>query len=82
VTVRSGDQLRVAFGLQGGIIDIAPGRLADVQTVHAMTVHRSHGSQFDHVTVVLPEEDSPLSTRELLYTALTRAQTRVRLNSG
>lgn len=79
VTVRSGDQLRVAFGLQGGITDIAPGRLADVQTVHAMTVHRSQGSQFDHVTVVLPEEDSPLSTRELLYTALTRAQTRVRL---
>ena len=79
VTVWSGDRLRVAFGQQGGILDFAPGRLADVQTVHAMTVHRSQGSQFDHVTVVLPEEDSPLSTRELLYTALTRAQTRVRL---
>ena len=79
ITVRSGDQLRVAFGQQGGITDFAPGRLADVQTVHAMTVHRSQGSQFDHVTVVLPEADSPLSTRELLYTALTRAQTRVRL---
>ena len=79
VTVRTGAELRVAFGQQGGIIDFAPGRLADVQTVHAMTVHRSQGSQFDHVTVVLPEEDSPLSTRELLYTALTRAQTRVRL---
>lgn len=79
VTVWTGDQLRVAFGQQGGIVDFAPGRLADVQTVHAMTVHRSQGSQFDHVTVVLPEEDSPLSTRELLYTALTRAQTRVRL---
>jgi exodeoxyribonuclease V alpha subunit len=79
VTVWSGDQLRVAFGQPGGITDFAPGRLADVQTVHAMTVHRSQGSQFDHVTVVLPEQDSPLSTRELLYTALTRAQTRVRL---
>ena len=44
-----------------------------------MTVHRSQGSQFDRVTFVLPEEDSPLSTRELLYTALTRAQTFVRL---
>ena len=75
----SGYQLRVAFGQPGGITDFAPGRLADVQTVHAMTVHRSQGSQFDHVTVVLPEHDSPLSTRELLYTALTRAQTRVRL---
>ena len=79
VTVWTGDELRVAFGQQGGITDFAPGRLADVQTVHAMTVHRSQGSQFDHVTVVLPEQDSPLSTRELLYTALTRAQTRVRL---
>lgn len=79
VTVWTGDELRVAFAQQGGITDIAPGRLADVQTVHAMTVHRSQGSQFDHVTVVLPEADSPLSTRELLYTALTRAQTRVRL---
>ena len=79
IAVWTGDQLRVAFGQRGGIVDFAPGRLADVQTVHAMTVHRSQGSQFDHVTVVLPEQDSPLSTRELLYTALTRAQTRVRL---
>jgi exodeoxyribonuclease V alpha subunit len=79
IAVWTGDQLRVAFGQRGGIVDFAPGRLADVQTVHSMTVHRSQGSQFDHVTVVLPEQDSPLSTRELLYTALTRAQTRVRL---
>ncbi len=79
VAVRVGERLRVAFGQQGRIVDYAPGRLADVQTVHAMTVHRSQGSQFDRVTVVLPEEDSPLCTRELLYTALTRAQTRVRL---
>src|SRR6476660_9201738 len=79
VAVRAGEQLRVAFSRHGRIVDYAPGRLADVQTVHAMTVHRSQGSQFDRVTVVLPEADSPLCTRELLYTALTRAQTRVRL---
>ncbi len=79
VAVLIDGQLRVAFSQHGGILDYAPGRLADVQTVHAMTVHRSQGSQFDRVTVVLPEQDSPLSTRELLYTALTRAQTRVRL---
>ncbi|HEY5878451.1 MAG TPA: exodeoxyribonuclease V subunit alpha [Nakamurella sp.] len=79
VAVLAGDRLRVAFSQQGRIVDYAPGRLADVQTVHAMTVHRSQGSQFDRVTVVLPEEDSPLCTRELLYTALTRAQTRVQL---
>ena len=57
----------------------APRRLAEVQTVHAMTVHRSQGSQFDRVTFVLPPEDSPLLTRELLYTALTRAREFVRL---
>ena len=79
VAVLTGEQLRVAFSQHGRIVDYAPGRLADVQTVHAMTVHRSQGSQFDRVTVVLPEADSPLCTRELLYTALTRAQTRVRL---
>jgi exodeoxyribonuclease V alpha subunit len=74
----SGD-LRVVFTREGEPVSFAPRRLADVQTVHAMTVHRSQGSQFDQVTVVLPEADSPLSTRELLYTALTRAQTTVRL---
>lgn len=79
VAVLNAGQLRVSFSQQGRIVDYAPGRLADVQTVHAMTVHRSQGSQFDRVTVVLPEADSPLCTRELLYTALTRAQTRVRL---
>jgi len=57
----------------------APSRLGNVQTVHAMTVHRSQGSQFERVTVVLPPADSPLSTREMLYTALTRAEKFVRL---
>jgi exodeoxyribonuclease V alpha subunit len=44
-----------------------------------MTVHRSQGSQFQHVSVVLPPPESPLLTRELLYTAVTRAQRVVRL---
>jgi exodeoxyribonuclease V alpha subunit len=71
--------LRVAFTRDGHPVTFAPRRLADVQTVHAMTVHRSQGSQFRRVTFVLPEQDSPLSSRELLYTALTRAQRFVRL---
>jgi len=54
-------------------------RLADVATAHAMTVHRSQGSQFDAVTIILPEPESPLLTRELLYTAVTRARRSVRL---
>ena len=44
-----------------------------------MTVHRSQGSQFDRVTVLLPPPDSPLLTRELLYTAVTRAEQHVRV---
>jgi exodeoxyribonuclease V alpha subunit len=80
VVVRQGDaDLRVVFTREGEPVSYAPRRLSDVQTVHAMTVHRSQGSQFARVTFVLPEEDSPLSTRELLYTALTRAQSFVRL---
>ena len=39
-----------------------------------MTVHKAQGSEFDHVAVVLPEADMPLLTRELLYTAMTRAR--------
>ncbi|MBN0039226.1 exodeoxyribonuclease V subunit alpha [Cellulosimicrobium cellulans] len=54
-------------------------RLPPVETVHAMTVHRAQGSQFDRVTLVLPPATSPLLTRELLYTAVTRAQTFVRV---
>ncbi|WP_203567019.1 exodeoxyribonuclease V subunit alpha [Aestuariimicrobium ganziense] len=50
-----------------------------LETLYAMTVHKSQGSQFNHVTVVLPPLGSPLLTRELLYTALTRATQRVRL---
>ena len=43
-------------------------------TVDAMTIHKSQGSQFKRVRVVLPPEESPLLTRELLYTAVTRAE--------
>ena len=52
----------------------APSRLGDVETLHAMTVHKSQGSQARHVTVLLPPADSPLLTRELFYTAVTRAR--------
>jgi exodeoxyribonuclease V alpha subunit len=75
VVVRENGALRAVFGGQS----FAPARLGGVQTVHAMTVHRSQGSQFRHVTVVLPPPESPLLTRELLYTAVTRARRVVRL---
>jgi len=44
-----------------------------------MTVHKAQGSEADGVTVVLPPPDSPLLTRELLYTAITRARSHVRV---
>ena len=53
------------------------GRLPTYQTVYAMTVHKSQGSQLTHALVVVPMEPSPLVTRELLYTGITRASKRV-----
>ncbi len=66
-----------AFGDPARPLLVRPHRLPAVETVHAMTVHRAQGSQFDRVTVLLPPHRSPLLTRELFYTALTRAKDRV-----
>ncbi len=56
---------------------LAPLRLPELLTCYAMTIHKSQGSEFDDVVIVLPEADSPLLTRELLYTAVTRAKRKV-----
>jgi len=63
-----------AFERGGEVVEVSPTRLASVDTVYAMTVHKAQGSQFDTVAVLLPAPDSPILTRELLYTAVTRAQ--------
>ncbi|WP_251140878.1 exodeoxyribonuclease V subunit alpha [Cellulomonas dongxiuzhuiae] len=68
-----------AFGEPRAPRLVRPHRLPAVETVHAMTVHRAQGSQFALVTVVLPPASSPLLTRELLYTAITRAREHVRV---
>ncbi|MBD0862671.1 exodeoxyribonuclease V subunit alpha [Gordonia sp. zg691] len=73
------DALRVAFRRGGAVRLLHPTQLADAVSVHAMTIHRSQGSQFEQVTVVLPTAGSELLTRELLYTAITRARQRVRI---
>ena len=57
-------------------------RLAEVTTAHAMTVHRAQGSQYGEVSVVLPDLDSRLLTRELFYTAVTRARHTVRVRGS
>ncbi|WP_396898224.1 exodeoxyribonuclease V subunit alpha [Mycolicibacterium sp.] len=76
VTVATPDGLRAVVGGTGSF---APGRLTEVETMHAMTIHKSQGSQADEVTVLLPEVESRLLTRELFYTAVTRAKTRIRV---
>ncbi|AXT85110.1 exodeoxyribonuclease V subunit alpha [Aeromicrobium sp. A1-2] len=78
ITVPAGDGLAVVIAEEARR-RFAPSRLGMVHTAYAMTVHRSQGSQFDRVSVLLPGDDSRLLTRELLYTALTRAQTSVTL---
>ncbi|OBF33011.1 exodeoxyribonuclease V subunit alpha [Mycobacterium sp. ACS1612] len=75
VTVVRDELLRAVIG----DASFATSRLADVETMHAMTIHKSQGSQADEVTVLLPQEDSRLLTRELFYTAVTRAKRRVRV---
>jgi exodeoxyribonuclease V alpha subunit len=71
--------LRAVMAGAGGPVEFATGRLSDIETMHAMTIHKSQGSQAAEVTVLLPPEDSRLLTRELLYTAVTRARHKVRV---
>jgi exodeoxyribonuclease V alpha subunit len=68
-------RMRVFFlGNDGALRGFAPARLPEHETVYAMTVHKSQGSEFDRVLVVTPNEPSPVLSRELIYTALTRAK--------
>lgn len=69
--------LRVAFPRNdgsGGVRFVMPSRLVEVETVFAMTVHKSQGSEFNHTGLVLPDALNPVLTKELLYTAITRAK--------
>ncbi|MFC3608930.1 exodeoxyribonuclease V subunit alpha [Stutzerimonas tarimensis] len=69
--------LRVAFPRNdgsGGLRFILPSRLSAVETVFAMTVHKSQGSEFTHTALILPDTLNPVMTKELLYTGITRAR--------
>lgn len=79
-------QLRVAFRIAGAtdgtgerIRFLQPSRLASHETAYAMTVHKSQGSEFDHVALIMPGEANAVVSRELLYTAITRARSRFTL---
>lgn len=69
---------RVYFLMADGQIrSFLPSRLPAHETVYAMTIHKSQGSEFAHTVMVLPKQDSPLLTRELVYTGVTRAKSRL-----
>jgi exodeoxyribonuclease V alpha subunit len=77
VIVPAGDRREAIFGLPGQSLRVPVAQLEDIDTVHAFTIHKSQGSEYDHVVVVLPDRPSRIVTRELLYTGITRARTKV-----
>jgi exodeoxyribonuclease V alpha subunit len=72
-----GGRLVAAFERGGELVSFTPSRLDAIETVYAMTIHKSQGSQFGTVAVLLPDPGSRILTRELLYTAVTRARERL-----
>jgi exodeoxyribonuclease V alpha subunit len=77
VVAGSDGRSMVAFARGAEVIQLSPFRLGEVETVHAMTIHKSQGSQFATAVVVVPEASSRMLTRELLYTGITRARSSV-----
>ena len=74
------ERLKAVFAQsEGGWRAISPGRLPEHETAYAMTVHKSQGSEFNCVIMVLPERASILLSRALLYTAITRATDRLEI---
>ena len=81
ITLRGDDdRLRVVFELPDGTIKyLLPSRLPEHDTVFAMTIHKSQGSEFAHTLMILPDQINPVITRELVYTGVTRAKSRLDL---
>ncbi|MEO7130048.1 MAG: AAA family ATPase, partial [Dermatophilaceae bacterium] len=73
VIIRTEDGPLAVIETGTGVQSLSPARLSDVETMHAMTVHKAQGSQADTVVVIVPPLGSRLLTREMLYTAVTRA---------
>ena len=72
------NELKVWFEIKGEAKSFIPASISNAETVLAMTIHKSQGSEFEKVMVILPQkEDSKILTRELLYTAVTRAKSSV-----
>nr|WP_318383849.1 exodeoxyribonuclease V subunit alpha [uncultured Enterobacter sp.] len=80
IALDRGEGLRIWFPLPDGTIkSVQPSRLPEHDTTWAMTVHKSQGSEFDHAALILPQQIVPVVTRELVYTAITRARRQLSL---
>jgi exodeoxyribonuclease V alpha subunit len=77
VVVEGADAIEVVLASGEVLRRLAPSRLDRVETWWAMTIHKSQGSEFPHAVVSLPDHQSPILTRELLYTGVTRARRRL-----
>ncbi|HEV2060764.1 MAG TPA: ATP-binding domain-containing protein, partial [Solirubrobacteraceae bacterium] len=77
VVQSAADRVSAAFERGGELLEFTPTRLGAIETAFAMTIHKSQGSQLDTAVVLLPAATSRILTRELLYTAATRAQRRL-----
>lgn len=76
-------EMKAFFQLPDGTLKaIQPSRLPQHETAYVMTVHKSQGSEFTHTALVLPTQFSPIVSRELLYTAITRAKQKLSLYSS
>jgi len=79
----SAGKLMVFFQrVDGSVKKYLPARVPHCETVFAMTIHKSQGSEFEEVLIVLPETINPVLTKELLYTAITRAKKTIKLVAG
>lgn len=75
-------RLKVYFELPDGSVKaVLPSRVPDHETAYAMTIHKSQGSEFDLTLMILPPDFSPILTRELIYTGITRAKKRLMMFS-
>jgi len=80
IALQGEEGLRVWFPMPDGTVkSVQPSRLPQHDTAWVMTVHKSQGSEFDHAALVLPNQFVPVVTRELVYTAITRAKKRLSL---
>ena len=77
-TGEQGGQLETCFQATSDTVRcVSPFRLSAYESAYAMTVHKSQGSEFDEIVLILPDKDNPILTRELIYTGLTRARKKI-----